>query len=292
MAGLAAALAAPTEGCSRDKQFGLVRILCQELSERSSANPELKLGWTAKKYRQTISALRASKPPPTPKKELEKVLTNRRSLFELACAVVNNTTDNSDQFAAIDSQFHDIVAQFKGFPVRKALCVCDTSPSMYTGSCKAQDGPNAPIYVSLGMSAALSSYVSTYSFQPTLVTLGTESFAARVGQLVKLDWDMSLDLLLVAQMAVEQGLDTVYVFTDDEFSQCEGELWVIKYENWVTTCGKRPQIIYFNLDSPTVYFNLDYYKSNLLIVNGFDPRLCMELLRTGTVDPHKYICSK
>ena len=213
--------------------------------------------------------------------------------------------DQALRFSGSDAERLSLDTTWKALPDftdgRNALCVVDTSGSMYSGS------PTAfAVALSLGMYFAernrgiFRNHFIVFSTTPRLVEIKGTDLVDRVrycrGFSEVADTNVQRVFELVLSTAVRSHArqsdlpDTLYIITDMEFNCCTRDASLSNFEyakRLYEAHGYRlPKVVFWNVQSRNIQQPVTMNEQGVALVSGYSPRIFQMAMR-GAVNPYQ-----
>lgn len=305
---------APTENKGIDKEWGIVKLLCEQL------------GWSRKRYRKNIAASRRKLGMientisqgwwgELEFDKLSEKYTKRfyQPFFEhcgiryqqwylsqlkktkfatLPHHIIENLRLNKN-VAAANKSWEEITESTTEF---NALAICDVGPSMYPlTTISAIDVALAmSLFISTNATFKLENKIMSFSEHPILSEISGDTMTQQLISLLGIDWGKTLDIPSALEQMLEKQLipEEVYIFTDKDWYSQDLATFERDYFTVLDRYAERgfapPKKIYYWQINPTnkPFIDLEYYNYSVIIINGFSEQFCSVVLNGYGVEPN------
>ncbi len=214
--------------------------------------------------------------------------------------------EESNQLDFLNQQWKSLPDYIAGNR-EKILPVVDVSGSMFRG--KSKRGPQPiDISISLGMYIAERSQgifkdaFMTFSSEPQLVHLQSNTLIERVMEMKRASWGMSTDLVetfrvllntaMTNHISPDQMPSVLLVISDMEFDHATKDHYGEELTNYQTiknyyqSAGyDLPKIVFWNVNGKPGNVPVSTRDNNTLLVSGFSPVIMKYILASGSVKP-------
>lgn len=188
---------------------------------------------------------------------------------------------------------------------RNAICVVDTSGSMFNCGCFGIPRPFA-VAMSLGMyfaqrnHGAFRNHFITFSTHPRIVEIKgwdfmdqvhyCRSFSEVADTNIQAVFELILNAAVANRIPQSEMPETIYIISDMEFNCCTHDASISNFEyakGLYTDHGYQlPKVVFWNVQSRNTQQPVDMNEQGVSLISGYTPRL-FSMVMSGRTDPYQ-----